>query len=171
MAPVAHTLWSKALKFSASNPHWWNRDRFVLSNGHGCTLQYILLHLSGFKVSMDDLKNFRQIDSITPGHPEVHVTPGIEVTTGPLGQGVGNGVGMAIAQSHLAARYNKDGYSLFDNHTYVFCGDGCMQEGVACEAVSLAGHLKLKNLIIIYDDNKVGGTNKPASRSSVPCCC
>lgn len=143
------------MTFNPENPHWWNRDRFILSNGHGCALQYSLLHLSGFKVSMDDLKNFRQIGSNTPGHPEVHVTPGIEVTTGPLGQGVANAVGMAIAQSHLAAVYNKPGYELFNNHTYVFCGDGCMQEGVCCEAVSLAGHLKLKNLIVIYDDNKI----------------
>jgi transketolase len=150
MAPVAHTLWTKVLKFNSANPHWWNRDRFLLSNGHGCALQYILLHLSGFKVSMDDLKNFRQIDSITPGHPEVHVTPGIEVTTGPLGQGIGNAVGMAMAQAHLQAVYgNKAGFEgLFDNHTFVFCGDGCMQEGVASEAASLAGHLQLKNLIV-----------------------
>ena len=143
------------LKFNPENPHWWNRDRFLLSNGHGCALQYILLHLAGFKVSMEDLKSFRQIDSITPGHPEVHVTPGIEVTTGPLGQGIGNAVGMAIAESHLAAVYNKPGYEIFNNHTFVFCGDGCMQEGVACEAASLAGHLKLKNLIIMYDDNRI----------------
>jgi len=163
MAPVAHALWAKAMKYNPGNPHWWNRDRFVLSNGHGCTLQYILLHLSGFGVSMDDLKNFRQIDSITPGHPEVHITPGVEVTTGPLGQGIGNGVGMAMAQAHLQAVYAKEGFEgLFNNHTYVFCGDGCMQEGVASEAASLAGHLQLKNLVIIYDDNKIsidGPTN------------
>ncbi len=163
MAPIAHTLFSKVLKFSASNPHWWNRDRFLLSNGHGCALQYIMLHLGGYGVSLDDLKNFRQIDSITPGHPEVHVTPGIEVTTGPLGQGIGNAVGLALAQSHLAAVYNRPGFEgLFNNHTYVFCGDGCMQEGVASEAASLAGHLQLKNLVIIYDDNHIsidGPTN------------
>jgi len=155
MAPVAHVLWSKILRFNAANPHWWNRDRFLLSNGHGCALQYILLHLTGFGLTMEDLKNFRQVGSRTPGHPEVHITPGIEVTTGPLGQGVANGVGMAIAQEHLASKYNKDGFPLFDNHVFVFCGDGCMQEGVACEASSLAGHLRLKNLIIIYDDNEV----------------
>ena len=140
----------------------WNRDRFLLSNGHGCALQYILLHLSGFGLTMDDLKNFRQLDSLTPGHPEVHITPGVEVTTGPLGQGIGNAVGMAIAESHLAAVYNKPGLELFNNYTYAFCGDGCMQEGVASEAASLAGHLQLKNLIIIYDDNKItidGPTN------------
>lgn len=155
MAPAAHVLWSKVMAFNPTNPHWWNRDRFVLSNGHGCALQYTLLHLSGFKVSLKDLENFRQVDSITPGHPEVHVTPGVEVTTGPLGQGVANGVGMAIAQAHLAAKYNKADMQLFSNHVFVFAGDGCMQEGVACEAVSLAGHLKLKNLIIIYDDNHI----------------
>lgn len=156
MAPIAHTLFSKVLKFSASNPQWWNRDRFLLSNGHGCALQYIMLHLGGYGVSLDDLKNFRQIDSITPGHPEVHVTPGIEVTTGPLGQGIGNAVGLALAQTHLNAVYSRPGFEgLFDNHTYVFCGDGCMQEGVASEAASLAGHLQLKNLIVIYDDNHI----------------
>jgi transketolase len=112
-----------------------------------------MLHLAGYKVSMDDLKNFRQIDSITPGHPEVGVTDGIEVTTGPLGQGIANAVGLAIGQAHMGAVYNKDGFNLIDNKTYVFLGDGCLQEGVASEACSLAGHLKLANLIAVYDDN------------------
>ncbi|ORY27789.1 Transketolase, thiamine diphosphate binding domain-domain-containing protein [Naematelia encephala] len=155
MAPAAHVLWTRHLNFSSKNPKWYNRDRFVLSNGHACVLQYIMLHLSGYKVSMDDLKSFRQIDSITPGHPELGVTEGIEVTTGPLGQGISNAVGLAIAQAHLGAVFNKDGYNIIDNHTYVFLGDGCLQEGVASEACSLAGHLKLANLIAIYDDNKI----------------
>ncbi|WVQ97895.1 transketolase [Kwoniella sp. CBS 9459] len=155
MAPVAHVLFSKFMKFNSKNPKWINRDRFVLSNGHACALQYILLHLAGYKVSMDDLKAFRQIDSITPGHPELGVTEGIEVTTGPLGQGISNAVGLAIAQAHMGAVFNKDGFSLIDNYTYVFTGDGCLQEGVASEACSLAGHLKLGNLIAVYDDNRI----------------
>ncbi|NXD32259.1 TKT1 Transketolase, partial [Spelaeornis formosus] len=118
-------------------------------------LQYIMLHLSGYKVSMDDLKQFRQIGSITPGHPENGVTDGIEVTTGPLGQGIANAVGLAIGQAHMGAVFNKDGFPLVDNYTYVFLGDGCLQEGVSAEASSLAGHLKLGNLIAIYDDNKI----------------
>ena len=140
MAPVAHVLWSKFLRFSSANPKWINRDRFVLSNGHACALQYIMLHLAGYKVSMDDLKSFRQIDSITPGHPEVGVTDGIEVTTGPLGQGIANAVGLAIGQAHMGAVYNKDGFNLIDNKTYVFLGDGCRHEGVATEACSVGGH-------------------------------
>ncbi|WWD00436.1 transketolase [Kwoniella sp. B9012] len=155
MAPVAHVLFSRFMRFNSKNPKWINRDRFVLSNGHACALQYILLHLAGYKVSMDDLKSFRQIDSITPGHPELGVTDGIEVTTGPLGQGISNAVGLAIAQAHMGAVFNKDNFSLIDNYTYVFTGDGCLQEGVASEACSLAGHLKLGNLIAIYDDNKI----------------
>jgi len=155
MAPAAHVLWSRFMKFSSANPKWINRDRFVLSNGHACVLQYIMLHLCGYKVSMDDLKAFRQIDSITPGHPELGVTDGIEVTTGPLGQGIANAVGLAIAQAHMGAVFNKDGFNLIDNYTYCFLGDGCLQEGVASEASSLAGHLKLANLVAIYDDNKI----------------
>jgi len=155
MAPIAHILWSKHLRFNPTNHKWINRDRFLLSNGHGCALQYVLLHLSGFPLTLDDLKAFRQLDSKTPGHPESHFTEGIEVTTGPLGQGVANGVGLAIAQSHLAAVYNKPDFDLFSNHVYVFAGDGCMQEGVASEAASLAGHLGLNNLIVIYDNNHV----------------
>ncbi|KAK7529555.1 Transketolase, thiamine diphosphate binding domain-containing protein [Phyllosticta citribraziliensis] len=155
MAPVSHVLFNKFMKFNPKNPKWINRDRFVLSNGHGCMLQYALLHLFGYAVSMDDIKAFRQIDSITPGHPESHDTPGIEVTTGPLGQGFSNAVGLAIAQAHTAAVFNKPNYNLVDNYTYTFFGDGCAMEGVASEAASTAGHLKLGNLIAIYDDNHI----------------
>jgi transketolase len=141
------------MAYSAKNPKWFNRDRFVLSNGHACALQYIMLHLSGYNVTLDDLKSFRQVGSITPGHPELGVTDGIEVTTGPLGQGIANAVGLAIAQAHMGATFNKDGFPLVNNYTYVFMGDGCLQEGISGEASSLAGHLKLGNLIAIYDDN------------------
>ena len=155
MAPVAHVLWSRLMSYSPANSHWWNRDRFLLSNGHGCCLQYALLHLAGYKLPIDELRRFRQIDSKTPGHPEVNHTDGVEVTTGPLGQGVANGVGLALAESHMAATYNKPGLALFDSFTYVFAGDGCMQEGVASEAASLAGHWGLGKLIVVYDDNKI----------------
>ncbi|KAJ6145826.1 Transketolase C-terminal/Pyruvate-ferredoxin oxidoreductase domain II [Penicillium chermesinum] len=155
MAPVAHVLFNKFMNFNPQNPDWVNRDRFVLSNGHGCMLQYALLHLFGYKITLDDLKNFRQLDSITPGHPEAHDTPGVEVTTGPLGQGFSNAVGLAIAQAHSGGVFNKPGYELFNNHTYTFFGDGCAMEGIASEAASLAGHLKLGNLIAIYDDNHI----------------
>ncbi|OQD78585.1 hypothetical protein PENDEC_c001G01804 [Penicillium decumbens] len=155
MAPVAHVLFNKFMTFNPQNPDWINRDRFVLSNGHGCMLQYALLHLFGYKISMDDLKNFRQIDSITPGHPEAHDTPGIEVTTGPLGQGFANAVGLAIAQAHTAGVFNKPGFDLVNNYTYAFFGDGCAMEGIASEAASMAGHLKLGNLIMVYDDNHI----------------
>ncbi|GAA5920689.1 hypothetical protein JCM1841_002898 [Sporobolomyces salmonicolor] len=155
LAPAAHVLFSRFFNCNPSNPSWVNRDRFVLSNGHACALQYVLLHLLGYKVSIDDLKQFRQLGSITPGHPELGVTPGIEVTTGPLGQGFANAVGLAIAQAHLGATFNKDGFEIFDNYTYMFTGDGCLMEGVASEAASLAGHLKLGNLIAVYDDNKI----------------
>ncbi|KAF7533846.1 hypothetical protein G7054_g6713 [Neopestalotiopsis clavispora] len=162
MAPVAHVLFSKFMKFNPKNPKWLNRDRFVLSNGHGCMLQYALLHLFGYALSMDDIKAFRSIDSITPGHPESHDTPGVEVTTGPLGQGIANAVGLAIAQAQTGATFNKDGFNLIDNYTYCFLGDGCLMEGVSGEASSLAGHLQLGNLIAIYDDNHIsidGDTN------------
>ncbi|KAL1969481.1 hypothetical protein VTN77DRAFT_8919 [Rasamsonia byssochlamydoides] len=155
LAPAAHVLFNKFMNFNPKNPDWVNRDRFVLSNGHGCMLQYALLHLFGYNVTLDDLKNFRQIGSITPGHPESHETPGVEVTTGPLGQGFSNAVGLAIAQAHSAAVFNKPGYDLFNNYTYTIFGDGCAMEGVACEAASMAGHLKLGNLIAIYDDNHI----------------
>ncbi|KAF8575557.1 putative transketolase [Ramaria rubella] len=155
MAPVAHVLFSRFFNVNPKNSLWFNRDRFVLSNGHACALQYILLHLLGFKLTLDDLKQFRQIGSLTPGHPERGHTDGVEVTTGPLGQGFTNAVGLAIAQAHLGAVYNKDGFDLINNHTYVFLGDGCLMEGVTSEAASLAGHLRLGNLIAIYDDNQI----------------
>jgi transketolase len=155
MAAAAHTLWSRYLRFNPKNPTWMNRDRFVLSAGHGSMLLYALLHLTGYGVSLDELKSFRQWGSITPGHPEYGETPGVEVTTGPLGQGLANAVGMAMAAKYLAQRYNKPGYDLFDYTTYVIAGDGCLQEGVSSEASSLAGHLGLDNLIVIYDDNYI----------------
>lgn len=155
MAPIAHLLWSRFLRCNPKNSHWLNRDRFVLSNGHGCALQYTMLHLLGYDVTMDDLKSFRQLDSRTPGHPEVGVTDGIEVTTGPLGQGISNAVGLAIAQAHIAATFNKPDLELINNFTYCFLGDGCLQEGVASEACSLAGHLQLGRLIAVWDDNKI----------------
>jgi transketolase len=160
LATVAHMIW-KQMKFNPKNPDWINRDRFVLSNGHSVALLYSLLHLFGFPLTIDDLKNFRQLGSKTPGHPEAE-TPGIEVTTGPLGQGISNAVGLAIAQKQFAARYNKPEFTLSDNLTYVILGDGCLQEGVASEACSLAGHLQLNNLIAFYDDNHItidGNTN------------
>ncbi|KAG9234876.1 putative transketolase [Amylocarpus encephaloides] len=162
MAPVAHVLYNKIMNYNPKNSSWLNRDRFVLSNGHACMLQYTLLHLAGYKISMDDIKAFRTIDSITPGHPEAHDTDGIEVTTGPLGQGFSNAVGLAIAQHHAAGEFNKPGFALINNYTYTFLGDGCMMEGIASEAASLAGHLQLGNLIAIYDDNHIsidGDTN------------
>lgn len=155
MAPMAHVLFSKVMNMDPKDSKWVNRDRFVLSNGHGCALQYSMLHLLGYQVSMDDLKKFRQLHSKTPGHPEANHTDGVEVTTGPLGQGICNGVGMALAQAHLAGVFNKPGFPIFSNHTFVFCGDGCLQEGVSAEASSLAGHWKLGNLIVLYDDNKI----------------
>eukprot|EP00475_Leptophrys_vorax_P021934 TRINITY_DN2980_c0_g1_i1.p1 TRINITY_DN2980_c0_g1~~TRINITY_DN2980_c0_g1_i1.p1 ORF type:complete len:691 (-),score=159.75 TRINITY_DN2980_c0_g1_i1:45-1961(-) len=155
MAPVAHVLWSRIMKHNPANAKWLNRDRFVLSNGHGCALLYVLLHLSGADMTLDDLKQFRQWGSRTAGHPEAHLHPNIEVTTGPLGQGISNAVGLAIAQKNAAATFNKPEIALIDNYTYVFCGDGCLQEGVASEACSLAGHLGLGGLIVVYDDNKI----------------
>jgi transketolase len=151
----SHVLFNKFMRFNPKNPKWLNRDRFVLSNGHGCVLQYTLLHLFGYDLSMDDLKNFRQVDSKTPGHPESHDTPGIEVTTGPLGQGFANAVGLAMAERQTAATFNKPGYELVNNYTYCFFGDGCAMEGVASEAASTAGHLQLGNLITFYDDNHI----------------
>jgi len=136
--------------------HQMGKDRFVLSNGHSCALQYLMMYLTGYdSVGMDDLKKFRVCRSRTPGHPERHATKGIEVSTGPLGQGISNAVGLAIAESHMAATYNKPDFKVFNNFTYVLCGDGCMQEGVASEACSLAGHLKLGKLIVLYDDNNI----------------
>ena len=153
-AAAAYTLWSRHMHFDPADPKWFNRDRFVLSAGHASALLYALLHLFGYDLTMDDLKSFRQLGSRTPGHPEYHHTPGVEVTTGPLGQGFGNAVGLAIAQAQLAATYSNGG-DLFDHYTYVMAGDGDMMEGVASEAASLAGHLKLGKLICLYDDNKI----------------
>ncbi|KAF9586689.1 Transketolase [Lunasporangiospora selenospora] len=154
-APMAHLLFSRYMNYNPKNPCWANRDRFVLSNGHACALQYIMLHLTGSPLTMDDLKNFRQLNSKTPGHPESHLTVGIEVTTGPLGQGFSNAVGLAIGEAHMAATFNKPGYELFSNYTFTILGDGCLQEGVASEAASLAGHLQLGKLIALYDDNHI----------------
>jgi transketolase len=155
-APMAYALWDKLLRHNPKNPRWFNRDRFVLSAGHGCMLLYALLHLTGYdSVTLDDIKQFRQWGSKTPGHPETFETPGVEVTTGPLGQGISNAVGLAIAEAHLAARFNKPGHTLVDHTTYVLMGDGCNQEGVASEAASLAGHLGLGKLIALYDDNHI----------------
>lgn len=154
-APMAYVLWTRHLKHSPLNPHWHNRDRFVLSAGHGCMLLYSLLHLTGYDLTLDDLKSFRQWGSRTPGHPESHLTAGVETTTGPLGQGFTNGVGMAIAQKYLAARYNKPEFPIVDYRIYAVVSDGDLMEGVASEAASLAGHLKLDNIIYLYDDNHI----------------
>jgi transketolase len=154
-APMAYVTWQQ-MHFNPKNPQWFNRDRFVLSAGHGCMLHYALLHLTGFdSVTIDDIKNFRQWESQTPGHPENFVTAGVEVTTGPLGQGVCNGVGLAIAEAHLAAKYNKPDCKIVDHYTYVIMGDGCNMEGISGEACSLAGHLGLGKLIALYDDNHI----------------
>jgi len=154
-APIAHLLWSKVMTYDPAAPLWVNRDRFVLSNGHACAMQYAMLHLTGYDLTMSDLKAFRQVDSRTPGHPEVDVTPGVEVATGPLGQGLSNAVGLALGTAHMAATFNREGFNIIDNFTFVICGDGCMQEGITSEACSLAGHLGLGGLIVMYDDNKI----------------
>lgn len=154
-APMAYALWTQFLKCNPANPDWADRDRFVLSVGHGSALLYSLLHLSGYDLSLDDIKAFRQWGSKAPGHPERGHTPGVEVTTGPLGQGFANAVGMAIGEAQLAARYNRPGHAVIDHHTYVIVGDGDLMEGVAAEATSLAGHLKLGKLVCLYDDNRV----------------
>lgn len=154
-APMAYTLWTRHLKANPKNSKWFDRDRFILSAGHGSMLLYSLLHLSGYDVSLDDLKNFRQLGGNTPGHPEVHYTDGVEATTGPLGQGIANAVGMAMAEAHLSSTYNTADYSVVDHHTYALCGDGDLQEGVSQEAASLAGHLKLGKLVVLYDSNDI----------------
>ncbi|WP_026734655.1 transketolase [Fischerella sp. PCC 9605] len=155
-APMAFVLWDRFMRFNPKNPYWFNRDRFVLSAGHGCMLQYALLHLTGYdSVTIEDIKQFRQWGSKTPGHPENFETPGVEVTTGPLGQGIANGVGLAMAEAHLAAKFNKPDAKIVDHYTYVILGDGCNMEGVSSEACSLAGHLGLGKLIALYDDNHI----------------
>ena len=155
MAPAAYVLWTRFMKYNPANPKWHNRDRFVLSAGHGCVLLYAMLHLTGYDISLDELKNFRQWGSKTPGHPEYHPQCGVEVTTGPLGQGISNAVGMAIAQKYLANYFNRDGFPIIDYRIYCLASDGDLQEGVASEACSLAGHLGLNNLIVVYDDNRI----------------
>lgn len=154
-APMAYVLWTRGLKFNPRNPHWVDRDRFVLSAGHGSALLYAVLHLTGYGLSLDDLEQFRQWGSKTPGHPERRHTPGVETTTGPLGQGMANAVGMAIAEAHLAARYNRPDHAIIDHHTFAIVSDGDLMEGVVAEAASLAGHLQLGKLICLYDDNRV----------------
>jgi transketolase len=155
MAPMTYALWTRHLRHAPTNPAWPNRDRFVLSAGHASMLLYSMLHLTGYGVTLEDLESFRQWDSITPGHPEYGLTPGVEATTGPLGQGLANAVGMAIAERRLAAEFNREGHDLIDHRTYVICSDGDLQEGVASEACSLAGHLRLGKLIALYDDNQI----------------
>ena len=154
-SPIACELFSDFLSFNPENPNFFNRDRFILSAGHGSAMLYALLHLFGYDISIEDLKQFRQVGSITSGHPERGTAPGVEITTGPLGQGIANAVGMAIAEKHLAAQYNRDGFDIVDHYTYALCGDGCMQEGIEYEAASLAGTLKLNKLIVLYDKNNI----------------
>ncbi len=155
MADIGEVLWRKFLKHNPADPHWPNRDRFVLSNGHGSMLIYALLHLTGYDLSIEDLKQFRQLHSKTPGHPELGYTPGVETTTGPLGQGIANAVGFAIAEKTLAAQFNRDGHNIIDHHTYAFLGDGCLMEGISHEVCSLAGTLSLGKLVFYYDDNGI----------------
>lgn len=155
LAPIGHLLWAKFMNYNPQNPSWPNRDRFILSCGHACMLQYSYLYLTGYDLTLDDIKNFRQLHSKTAGHPEYGLVDGIEVTTGPLGQGFANGVGMGIAQQYLAHRYNRPGFNLFDYHIYTICSDGDIMEGVASEAASMAGTFKLGHLIYLYDDNKI----------------
>ena len=163
MAEMAVALWSRHLKHNPTDPHWADRDRFVLSNGHGSMLLYALLHLSGYALPMDELRKFRQLHSKTPGHPEVDVTPGVETTTGPLGQGITNAVGLALAEKLLAQEFNRPGHTIVNHHTYVFMGDGCMMEGISHEACALAGAWKLNKLVALYDDNgiSIDGPIKP----------
>lgn len=155
IAPIGHVLWAHTMNYNPKNPEWPNRDRFILSAGHACMLQYSYLYLTGYDISLDDIKNFRQLHSKAAGHPEYGLVDGVDVTTGPLGQGFANGVGFAIAQKHLAARYNKPGFNLFDYKIYAICSDGDIMEGVTAEAASLAGHLRLGNMIYFYDDNHI----------------
>lgn len=155
LAPLAYVLWKRFLRFNPKDPKWFNRDRFILSNGHASMLLYSMLYLTGYDLTLDDIKNFRQWKSKTPGHPEYGLTPGVETTTGPLGQGIMNSVGMAMAEAHLAAIYNRDGFNIIDHYTYAFCSDGDFMEGASNETASLAGHLGLRKLIWVYDDNHI----------------
>src|SRR5690349_9560710 len=155
MAEISEVLWREFLRHNPANPAWPDRDRFLLSNGHGSMLQYSLLHLTGYDLPMEELRRFRQLGSKTPGHPERGITPGVETTTGPLGQGIANAVGMALAERLLAAEFNRPGHEVVDHFTYVFLGDGCMMEGVSHEACALAGTLKLGRLVAVYDDNGI----------------
>src|SRR3954453_22116643 len=155
MAEIAEVLWRRYLRHNPANPAWPDRDRFVLSNGHGSMLQYALLHLTGYDLPMSELQRFRQLHSTTPGHPEVGVTPGVETTTGPLGQGLANAVGMALAEKLLASQFNLPDHAIVDHYTYVFAGDGCLMEGISHEACSIAGTLGLGKLIAFYDDNGI----------------
>ena len=183
MADMAEALWRHGFKHNPANPGWMDRDRFVLSNGHASMLLYAVLHLTGYDLSMDDIRNFRQLGSRTPGHPECDVTPGVEMTTGPLGQGISSAVGMALAEKMLATRFNTPEHTVIDHHTYVFLGDGCLMEGVSHEACSLAGVWGLGKLIALYDSNGISidgkttagspktwppATKPTAGRSSVP---
>ncbi|MCD6320934.1 transketolase, partial [Candidatus Bipolaricaulota bacterium] len=154
-APMAYVLWTRHLKHNPKNPKWFDRDRFVLSAGHGSAMLYALLYLTGYDLPLEELKRFRQWGSKTPGHPEADCAPGVEVTTGPLGQGIGMAVGMAMAEAHLAAVFNRPGHEIIDHYTYVIASDGDLMEGVCAEACSLAGHLKLGKLIVLFDDNRV----------------
>jgi transketolase len=155
MADIAEVVWRKAMRHNPKNPDWANRDRFVLSNGHASMLLYSLLHLTGYDVTLEDLKQFRQLHSRTAGHPEYKLTPGVETTTGPLGQGIANAVGMALAEKNLAAQFNKEGLPIVNHYTYAFLGDGCLMEGISHEAASLAGTWKLGKLIAFYDNNGI----------------
>ena len=155
MADIAEVLWRQFLKHNPADPHWPDRDRFVLSNGHGSMLLYGLLHLTGYALPVEELKRFRQLHSKTPGHPEAGITPGVETTTGPLGQGLANAVGMALSEQLLAAEFNRPAHIIVDHRTWVFVGDGCLMEGISHEACSLAGTLRLSKLIVIYDDNGI----------------
>jgi transketolase len=161
-APMAYTLWAKQMKHNPKNPKWFNRDRFVLSAGHGSMLLYSLLHLFEYGLTIDDLKQFRQLGSKTPGHPEFGHTVGVEMTTGPLGQGIATAVGLALSESYMANQFNKEGFPIVDHYTYALCGDGCLMEGISSEAASLAGTLRLGKLIVFYDSNAItieGNTN------------
>src|SRR5450759_2850051 len=168
-AAMAYVLWTRFLKHHPANPGWFDHDRFVLSAGHGSMLLYSLLHVTGYALPLEEIKQFRQWGSMTPGHPERGLTPGVETTTGPLGQGFGNGVGLAMAEAYLAARYNRPGFKVVDHHTYGIVSDGDLMEGIASEAASLAGHLQLGKLIYLYDDNHVTLSAGTASTFTEDC--